>query len=301
MARAVFGGVEAGGTSFVCAVGSGPEDLRERVVIATRSPEQTLAEVAAALAPFQPEAVGIASFGPLDLERGALTTTPKPGWAGVELSATLAAALGGVPVAVDTDVNGAALAEGRWGAAQGLHTFTYVTAGTGIGGGGLVGGAVMHGLIHPEMGHMRLPRHPRDPLRRGACPYHPDCWEGWAARAAIEQRWGESCQATDLDRDEDLDLLAHYLAAGVANIVCTLSPQRVILGGGIVLGGESHAEHRGRMLASVRRQLAELLNGYVDAPELGAAIDDYVVAPALGGDAGVLGALVLAEQAAARA
>jgi fructokinase len=293
----MFAGVEAGGTTFVCAVGTGPGDLRGRTVIATGNPVDTLAAVAAQLRCFELDAIGIASFGPLDLARGRITSTPKPGWAGLELVAELQAALGPLPVGFDTDVNGAALAEWRWGAAAGLDTFVYVTVGTGIGGGGMSGGGLLHGLIHPEMGHMRLPRHPLDPLSAGACPFHPDCWEGWAARGAIEKRWGAGVQASDLG-GEELELVAHYVGAGVANIVCTISPRRVILGGGIVLGGE-HPAHRERMLAAVRRQVRELLGGYLQAPELGPGIGDYIVAPALGADAGVLGAIVLAERAAA--
>lgn len=294
----MFAGIEAGGTSFVCAVGTSPADLRARTVIETRSPRETLAEVTAALAEFDLDAVGIGCFGPVDLAHGRITSTPKPGWAGVELVAEVQAALGELPIGFDTDVNAAALAELRWGAAAGLDTFTYVTVGTGIGGGGLVGGSLMHGLVHPEMGHMLVPRHPRDPLAEGTCPFHSDCWEGWAARAAIERRWGERIQASDLG-GEQIELLAHYIAAGLANIVCTLSPQRLILGGGVVLGGEHH-EHRERMLDSVRRGVVELLGGYIDAEELASGIDRYIVAPALGADAGVLGGIVLAEQAARR-
>jgi fructokinase len=292
----MFGGIEAGGTTFVCAVGTGPDDLRERIVIATARPAETIASVAEHLRRFELEAVGIASFGPLDLARGRIASTPKPGWAGTELVALVRTALGPLAIGLDTDVNGAALAEWRWGAARGLDSFVYVTAGTGIGGGAMAGGRTLHGLVHPEMGHMRLPRHPLDPLIAGACPFHPDCWEGWAAAGAIEKRWGDGVQASDL-RGEQLELLAHYLAAGVANIIFTISPQRVILGGGIVLGGEG-GQHRERMLGSVRRQTVELIGGYLQAGELGAGIADYIVAPALGDDAGVLGAIVLAERAA---
>ena len=291
-----YGGIEAGGTSFVCAIGTGPRDLRERTVIATGAPEETLAQVVAHLRRQELRAIGIACFGPLDLAAGRITSTPKPGWEGAEVLGTIRAAFGELAVGFDTDVNGAGLAEWRWGAAQGLDTFTYITVGTGIGGGGMVGGQLMHGLAHPEMGHMRLPRHPGDPLERGACPFHGDCWEGWAAREAIERRWGEGCQATDLTREEDLELLAHYIAAGVANVICTISPQRVVLGGGIVLGG-GNEEHRDRVLASVRRQAAELLNGYLQLEELASRIDNYIVAPALGADAGVLGGIALAQLA----
>jgi fructokinase len=301
----LFGGVEVGGTSVVCAVGTSAGDLRDRAVIPTAAPAPTIARITEHLRRHQGElaAVGVASFGPLELDRrspryGRIAATPKPGWAGADLVSPLARGLG-VPVALDTDVNGAALAERRWGAADGLDTFVYLTAGTGIGGGGLVGGRTLHGLAHPEMGHMRIPRHSADPLRRGACPFHPDCWEGWAAKAAIERRWGAGRLATDLTDPADLGLLAHYLGAGVANVICAFSPQRVVMGGGIVLGG-GDARHRERLLALVRDETQALLNGYLEAPELGAGIGDYIVAPALGADAGVLGAIALAEDELAR-
>jgi fructokinase len=299
----LFGGVEVGGTTVVCAVGTSPTDLRDRVVIATTDPAATIARIVEHLSRHEGHlaAVGLASFGPLELDPrspryGRIAATPKPGWAGADLIGPLADGLG-VPIALDTDVNGAALAEGRWGAARGLDTFVYLTAGTGIGGGGLAGGRRLHGLSHPEMGHMRIPRHPEDPLQHGACPFHRDCWEGWAARAAIERRWGAGRQATDLTAPADLGLLAHYLAAGVANVICALSPQRVVLGGGIVLGG-GDARHRERLLGLVRREIRALLGGYLEAPELGDQIDRYVVAPALGTDAGVLGAIALAQDEA---
>ena len=266
-------------------------------MIATRAPEETLAQVVAHLRPHALKAIGIACFGPVDLTAGRITSTPKPGWAGAEVLGAIQAAFGELAIGFDTDVNGAGLAEWRWGAAQGLDAFTYITVGSGVGGGGMVGGQLMHGLGHPEMGHMRLPRHPADPLERGACPFHADCWEGWAAREAIERRWGAGCQATDLTREEDLELLAHYIAAGVANVICALSPRRVVLGGGIVLGGGNNA-HRDRMLASVRRQTGELLNGYLPLEELVSRIEEYIVSPALGADAGVLGGIALAQRAA---
>jgi fructokinase len=301
----LFGGVEVGGTSVVCAVGTGPSDLRERAVIATADPATTIARVVALLRRHSRElsAVGVASFGPLELDRrspryGRLAATPKPGWTGADVVGPLARGLG-VPIALDTDVNGAALAEGRWGGARELDSFVYLTAGTGIGGGGLVAGRMLRGLAHPEMGHMRVPRHPADPLRRGVCPFHPDCWEGWAAKAAIERRWGVGRQATDLSEPADLALLAHYLAAGVANVICTLSPQRVLLGGGIILGG-GDARHRERLLGLVRRETQGLLGGYLEAPELGGQIDRYIVAPALGADAGVLGGIALAHDEVVR-
>ena len=298
----LFGAVEVGGTHVVCGVGTNPSDLSDRSVIETADPVSTIARVVAHLRRHETDlaAIGVASFGPLELDPasaryGHIASTPKEGWAGSDLVGPLRRAFD-VPIGLDTDVNGAALAESRWGSAQGLDTFVYVTAGTGIGGGGLAGGRPMHGLLHPEMGHMRIPRHPADPLQRGACPFHPDCWEGWAAKGAIELRWGAGSLATDLVGRSDLTLLAHYLAAGVANVICTISPQRVVLGGGIVLGG-GNAEHRERLLALVRRETAALLGGYLRLPELSERIERFIVAPGLGGDAGLLGGIVLAEAA----
>jgi fructokinase len=295
----LFGSVEAGGTTFVCAVGSGPHDLAERTEIPTADPQDTLARVIDQLARHRGrlKGIGIASFGPIDIAAGRITSTPKPGWAGTPIVEILRDALGGLPVGFDTDVNGAAFAEGRWGAARGLDTFTYVTIGTGVGGGGLVGGRAMHGLVHPEMGHMRVPRHPADPLERGSCPYHPDCWEGWASRDAIEKRWGEGCQATDLTGDGQLELLAHYVAAGLANIIFAISPQRIVLGGGVILGG-GRSQHRDLLLTLVRAETLRLLGGYVQAAAITERMEDYIVPPALGADAGVLGGIVLAQSAA---
>jgi fructokinase len=300
----LFGSVEAGGTKFVCALGSGPDDLRERVVIETRDPGPTIERVIDQLRPHRDRlaAIGLAAFGPIVLDRdsdryGRLGATPKQGWEGTDLVGPLAAL--GVPVGLDTDVNAAALAERRWGAAQGLDSVVYVTAGTGIGGGALVGGEPVHGLVHPEMGHIRIPRHPRDPLERGACPFHHDCWEGWAAGPAIELRWGSGVRATDLDDADALGLLAYYLAAGVVNIVLTFSPQRVIFGGGIVLGS-ANTTHTDRLLGLVRRETLSLLGGYIQADAVLKQIDEYLVPAKLGADAGVLGGIVLAQREVAR-
>jgi fructokinase len=295
----LFGSIETGGTKTVCAVGSGPGDLHDRLTVATTTPAETIGAVVAHLERRRGElrAVGVASFGPLDLDRrstdyGRVTRTPKPGWEGADLIGPLKGALG-VPVALDTDVNGAALAEARWGAARHLDTFAYVTVGTGVGGGALCAGTLLSGPRHPEMGHMRLPRRDGDPLERGACPFHADCWEGWAAKLAIERRWGAGVRASDLG-DRDLELIAHYIAAGVVNIIRVLSPQRVVLGGGIVLG--DGGSHRERLLALVHAQAAELLGGYPSYPELAEHIDRHVVAAALGADAGLLGGIELARR-----
>ena len=241
------------------------------------------------------KAVGIGSFGPIDLHRtsltfGYVTSTPKPGWQNYNLAGTVRDALG-VPVGFDTDVDAAALGEARWGAAQNLTDFLYLTIGTGIGGGAIINGRVLHGMVHPEMGHIRVPHDlVRDPYP-GGCPYHGDCLEGLASGPAMQARWGKAAQ--DLAPDHPAwTLEAHYLAHGLANWVLTLSPQRILLGGGVLR--QSH------LFGRIRQELVGLLNGYVRATEVMRDIDQYVVPPQLEGRAGVLGGLVLAEQAYTR-
>ena len=291
----LYGGIEAGGTKFVCAVGSGPDDMRAEAQFPTTTPEETIGRVIGFFSaqPEKPAAIGIASFGPLDPEPasptyGVITTTPKPGWAQTDFAGAVRRALG-LPVGFDTDVNGAALGEHRWGAAQGLDTFVYLTIGTGIGGGGMVGGRLMHGLVHPEMGHMRLP-HDRevDPFP-GICPYHGDCLEGLACGPALEARWGQPTEALPPNHPA-WPLQARYLALALVNLICTLSPQRIIMGGGVM--------KQRQLLPLVRTEVQALLNGYVQAPEILDDIERYVVPPALGDRAGVLGAIALAERAA---
>jgi fructokinase len=283
-----FGGIEAGGTKFVCGFGSGPEDL-ETAQIPTTFPAETVAAAAAFFRGRPVQAVGIGSFGPLDLGTGHITSTPKAGWQDSDLAGEVRRALG-VPVGFDTDVNAAALGEARWGAAQGLSDFLYLTVGTGIGGGALVHGRLLHGLLHPEMGHIRVPRDPaRDPYP-GGCPYHGGCLEGLASGPAIAARWG--VPARELPADHPAWALeAHYLALALAAWVCTLSPQRIVLGGGVM--------QQTQLFGMVREELARLLNGYIRAPELNEGLDRFVVPPALGARSGVLGALVLAEGALA--
>jgi len=288
----IYGGIEAGGSKWVCATGTGPDDLEQTLTFATTDPEETIARAAdffsrnGAIA-----AIGIGSFGPIDIDRtsptwGRITTTPKPGWAYTEVVAALRNALD-LPIAFDTDVNAAALGEHRWGAAVGLETFCYITVGTGIGGGGIANGKLMHGLLHPEFGHMRIPHdRNRDPFD-GACPYHGNCFEGLASGDALRARWGRSAEEI---ADESAWLLeAEYLALGLQNVICTISPQKIILGGGVM--------KEPALLPHVRSRVQALASGYFDAPELGAAIDEYIVPPALGDRAGVLGALELARRA----
>ncbi|HXF84777.1 MAG TPA: ROK family protein [Anaerolineales bacterium] len=293
--KRLFGGIEGGGTKFVCAVGTAPEDIRREVRIPTTSPSETLERAIAFFKEAEADfgalsALGVACFGPLDPNPksptfGFILPTPKPGWTNANIVGTLRAAFD-IPIAFDTDVNGAALGEWKWGAAQGLDTFIYLTIGTGIGGGALVNGKLLHGLLHPEMGHIPLPHdRERDPFE-GWCPFHKDCFEGLACGPAIEKRWGQ--KAETLPRDHPAwELEAHYIALALQSYITTLSPQRIIIGGGI-------SEQR-FLFPLIRRTVQNLLNGYVQSPAITERIEEYIVPPALGSRAGILGALVLAQ------
>ena len=286
-----YGGVEAGGTKFVCAVGSGPHDLGATTQFPTTTPDETIGRAVDFFRSQQVElaAIGIAAFGPVDLNAasptyGYVTTTPKAGWAQTDLAGGIGRSLG-VPVGFDTDVNGAALGEHRWGAAQGLDTFLYLTIGTGIGGGGMLGGKLMHGMIHPEMGHMRLSHDLETDPFSGICPYHGDCLEGLACGPAIKARWGMPAETLSADHPA-WPLQARYVALALANLVCILSPQRIIVGGGVM--------NVPQLFPMVRREVLRLLNGYVQAPEVLEQMDQYIVPPGLDSRAGVLGAIALA-------
>ena len=288
-----YGGVEAGGTKWVCAIGGGPDDVRTTATFPTTTPEETIARTVAFFAQDGGiSALGVGSFGPIDVSRssptwGHITTTPKPLWADTDVAAALGRALD-VPVAFDTDVNAAALGEKRWGAAVGLETFCYITIGTGIGGGGMANGRLMHGLLHPEYGHMRIPHDREQDPFAGVCPYHGDCFEGLASGEAIRQRWGNAGeQLTDAAVWE---LEADYVALGLVNVICTLSPQRIILGGGV--------PKQPTLLPLVRARVQTLIAGYIDAVELReGGLDEFIVTPGLGDRAGVLGAIELARTA----
>jgi fructokinase len=292
----ILGAIEAGGTKFVCAVGTGPEDLELRS-FPTTSPAATM-ELVLGFFRNHPglRAIGIGSFGPVDLHPesptyGHITATPKPGWRNFDLAGAVRAALD-LPVGFDTDVNAAALSEARWGAAQGLSDFVYLTVGTGIGGGALINGKLLHGLVHPEMGHIRVPHDSVNDPFPGICPYHGDCLEGLASGPAIQARWG--MPGTELPPGHPAwELEAHYLALGAANWVSILSPKRIVIGGGVM--------EQTCLFPLIRRQLQQILNGYIESELLSHRIGEYIVPPRLGNRAGVLGALVLAAQASARA
>ncbi len=296
--RPLVGGIEAGGTKFVCALGTGPDDVRVHERIATTTPEETIGKAIdffrqQADSTGVPKAIGIASFGPIDPEPqspsfGFITSTPKPGWRNTDLVGPVRAAFG-VPVGFDTDVNVAALGEHAWGAGQGVDDLIYLTIGTGIGGGGLVNGRLMHGLIHPEMGHMRIPHdRQRDPYA-GHCPFHGDCLEGLACGPAISQRWQAASETLPADHPA-WALEAHYLALALVNVICTLSPERIILGGGVMSARQ--------LFPLIRNEVQKLLNDYVQSPAILQDIDNYIVPPGLGDRAGVLGAFALAQRLA---
>ena len=285
-----YGGIETGGAKWECAVGASPAELRATETIPTTEPGETIDRAVAFFEREGPvDAIGIGSFGPVDRNPssptwGHITTTPKQGWANTAVGPEIRRRLS-VPVAFDTDVNAAALGEHRWGAAQGLDTFCYVTVGTGIGGGAIVGGKLLHGLMHPEFGHMRIP-HDRDvdPFP-GACPYHGDCWEGLASGSALEARWGRP--GAELGAEAVWRLEAHYLALGLVSVICVLSPERIVIGGGVM--------NQPRLLALVRDRIGELMNAYAGNRALGESSTDFLTLPALGSRSGVLGAIAMAH------
>jgi fructokinase len=291
-----YAGLEAGGTKFVCAIGTGPNDILAQEQIPTRTPEETIGSTIEFFRAHEPfAAMGIATFGPCDLDPasptyGHITSTPKKGWENVNLLGILREAFP-IPIGFDTDVNVAAFGEWKWGAGQGLDTVVYLTVGTGIGGGGIINGRMMHGLIHPEMGHIRVPRAANDTFV-GNCPYHGDCLQGLAAGPAIEARWGNP--AEDLPRDHPAwSLEASYLALAVNDLICVLSPQRIILGGGVM--------HQTHLFPLIRQEVRRLLNSYVQSPRILERIDEYIVPPGLGDRSGVLGAIALAKKMAENA
>ncbi|MHB8658256.1 MAG: ROK family protein [Solirubrobacteraceae bacterium] len=293
----LIGGLETGGTWCVCALGRGPDQLEALEQFPTTGPEETLERVLEFFSQRRrPVALGIGAFGPVDLDPasptwGYVTTTPKPGWRRTALASVLRDRLD-VPVAFDTDVSAAAIGEYRWGAGEGAGSLCYATVGTGIGIGLLLQGVPVHGLVHPEAGHMRVPHdHRADPFA-GVCPSHGDCWEGLASGHAVAQRWG--ARPEDLpDEHPAWELEARYLALGLYNILCTVSPERIVLGGGVM--------ERDGLISQVRQGVQELIGGYLEDPMLDVQIDRYLVTPRLGDRAGVLGAIALAQLAFAPA
>jgi fructokinase len=297
MTPLLFGGIEGGGTKFVCAVADAENNILAEARFATGHPSDTLDACAAFFEEQQVRlgplaALGAACFGPLDAHLGSPTygrilPTPKPGWTGADVAGYLSRRLG-LPVGFDTDVNGAVLAEALWGAGQGLADIVYFTIGTGVGGGAMVAGRLLRGLLHPEMGHIPLPHDLRVDPYPGNCPFHADCFEGLASGPAMEKRWGQPAQTLPTDHPA-WELEAHYIALAMQSVICTLSPQRIILGGGVA--------SQPQLLPMVRVKTQALLNGYIQSPLVLTDIDHYLVSPGLGSRSGVLGAVALARQA----
>jgi fructokinase len=293
----LLAGVELGGTKCVCILGTGPDDVRAVERLPTGEREETLRQIETVMDRWRQQhgptrALGIASFGPIDLRAdsdtfGFITSTPKPGWRNTDVARRLGRRLG-IPVGFDTDVNGAALAEGRWGAGRGLDDFAYVTVGTGIGVGSIVRGRSIFGMNHTELGHIRVARKPGDTFA-GMCPFHGDCIEGLVSGPAIEARAGRPPSQLPADHPA-WEFVAHGLAQLLHTMVLTTAPQRIFLGGGVMSG-------QAQLFERIQRELKRSLNRYVEAPELDQEIARFIVPPGLGTMAGPLGALALAADA----
>lgn len=281
-----LGALEAGGTKMVCAIGNEKGDILEQVSIPTETPEITVPKLLSFYEGKGIEAMGIGCFGPIDVNRrsdtyGHITTTPKLAWQNYDITGVFKKALG-VPVGFDTDVNASALGEYTWGIGRGLNSCIYITIGTGVGVGIISDGRLVHGMLHPEGGHILLHRKPEDTYR-GFCPFHENCFEGLAAGPAIEGRWGR--KAVELSEEREVwELEAEYIAQALVNYTCILSPQRIILGGGVM--------HQLQLFPMIRSRFAQLLNGYLKTKEL-EALDSFIVPQSLDDKQGIMGALKL--------
>lgn len=282
----LFGALEAGGTKMVCAIGNKQGEILKRVSIPTETPDITMPKLAEFFSGQGIGALGIGCFGPIDLNRdsetcGYITTTPKLPWKYFDICGYFRKALD-IPVGFDTDVNGSMLGEATWGCAKGLDSAIYITVGTGVGVGIMADGKLLHGMLHPEGGHILMPVR-SDDTYEGKCPYHKTCLEGLASGPAIEARWG--APAKDLaDRPAVWDLEAYYLAHALVNYIMILSPQKIILGGGVM--------HQTHLMGRIREYVKEMIGGYLVTKEL-EDLDNYIVLPSLGDDQGILGALKL--------
>lgn len=295
----LIAGIEAGGTKFNLALGTGPDDIRATARIPTTTPEETMAAVLSWLETAAAEhgkfaAIGVGSFGPLELERarakyGYITSTPKLLWQDTDVVGPLRQRFG-VPVGFDTDVNAAALGESIWGAGQGVDPLVYLTIGTGVGGGAIVNDQTLHGLLHPEMGHLQVPAAVRDGMVdvKCQCPFHDSCLEGYVSGPAIAARWGAAAESFSAGAPALVDA-ADILARGLVSLITVLSPRRIILGGGVM--------HAPGVLEDVRAGVRRHLNGYLQVPDLLDKMEEYIVAPGLGDRAGVLGSIALGQQA----
>lgn len=288
MSGLLFGGLEAGGTKMVCAVGDSEGNIAHRAVFPTDTPEKTMPQLVEFFRAFPLAALGIGCFGPIDLNKasesyGYITTTPKLAWQQFDMVGSFHAALG-LPIGFDTDVNAAALGEATFGATREVENSLYITVGTGIGVGIIAGGKPYHGRLHPEGGHIPLRPHPNDPLSQGVCPYHSHCLEGLASGPALHRRWHAPGPLLG-DRPEVWELEAYYLGQALTSYILLLSPERIVLGGGVL--------QQPKLLPKIRAEVARQLNGYIPLPEP----EQYIVPPALQNQQGVLGAMRLAVDA----
>lgn len=288
-----LGALEAGGTKMVCAIGDETGKILEQVSIPTETPEITMPKMIAYFKEKQIEALGIGCFGPIDPDEdsetyGYITSTPKLAWANYNIVGAFKEALS-CPVGFDTDVNGSVLGEVTFGQAKGMKNVLYLTVGTGIGAGIYVEGRLLHGMLHPEAGHIILVRR-SDDAYEGKCPYHGTCFEGLAAGPAIEERWG--CKAIELrDKQEVWDLEAYYIAQALANYIMILSPEKIILGGGVM--------HQEQLFPLIREYVKKILNGYIKTKEL-EDLEHYIVPASLQDNQGIMGCMELARRAMTR-
>ena len=286
----LYGAIEAGGTKMVCAVGDENGRIMEQVSIPTKNPDETMPKIIEYFKNKEIKALGIACFGPIELDKaspkyGHIQDTPKLLWSDYDIVGTMEKALG-VPVGFDTDVNGSMLGEATWGAAKDLTDAIYITIGTGIGGGILSGGKLVHGMLHPELGHMKLVKAENDTYA-GKCPFHGTCFEGLAAGPAIEERWGKPAKEL-ADRTEVWELESFYIAQALSNLILTLSPKVIILGGGVM--------HQLQLFPLIRKKVKENINGYIKTDELN-DMDSYIIPAALHDDQGIMGCIKLAIEA----
>lgn len=290
----LYGGVEAGGTKFVCVVATDPNSPPiAELKVRTTTPDDTFGKVLSFFKGYDLKALGITSFGPVDLRResstyGYVTETPKEGWKHTDFARLFERTLG-IPTGFDTDVNASALAEVLYGGAQGLTHVVYVTVGTGIGGGAVINGEMLHGLMHPEIGHLPVPRRPDD-IYPGCCPFHGDCLEGMACGRAFDDRWKRPASSFPPNHGA-LEVEAYYLARAVCAIVYTISPQRIMFGGGVM--------EQKHLFPLIRKQAVEMLHGYLQSESITHHIDEFIAEPGLRGRSGTVGALELAVRAEA--
>ncbi len=284
----LFGALEAGGTKMVLAIGNEDGEILEQISIPTETPSITIPKIIDYFKQKNIVALGIGSFGPIDLDKnsatyGYITSTPKLAWKNYDIVGNIKKSLP-IPIGFDTDVNGSALGEATWGSTKGIASSIYITVGTGIGVGVYQNGNLMHGMLHPEAGHILLSKHPMDTFE-GVCPYHPNCLEGLASGPSIEKRWGK--KAIELqDNQQVWEMEAYYLAQALVNYILTLSPHRIILGGGVM--------HQEQLFPLIRQQVSKLLGGYIKTSQL-ENLEQYIVPPSLNDNQGIMGCIQLAK------